>query len=80
MRGAGGDQRLTSLTYLHLGDNQLTSVPAEIGQLTSLKWLPGHNRLTSLPAEIGSAHVAEGVEPLRQSADERAGETGSLRR
>ena len=28
--------QLTSLTWLDLGDNQLTSLPAEIGQLTSL--------------------------------------------
>jgi leucine-rich repeat protein SHOC2 len=34
--------------------NQLTSVPAEIGQLTALRELYlGNNRLTSLPAEIG---------------------------
>ena len=34
--------------------NQLTSVPAEIGQLTSLRELHLHiNQLTSLPAEIG---------------------------
>ena len=33
-----------------LGHNQLTSVPAEIGQLTSLN---RGNQLTSVPAEIG---------------------------
>ena len=39
---------------MDLGGNQLTSLPAEIGQLTSLEqlWL-SHNQLTSLPAEIG---------------------------
>jgi leucine-rich repeat protein SHOC2 len=39
---------------LWLGYNKLTSVPAEIGQLTSLEvlWL-GYNKLTSVPAEIG---------------------------
>ena len=39
---------------LYLAHNQLTSVPAEIGQLTSLKRLGlSGNQLTSLPAEIG---------------------------
>ena len=39
---------------MNLGDNQLTSVPAEIGQLTSLRELVLYdNQLTSLPAEIG---------------------------
>ena len=37
-----------------LYNNQLTSVPAEIGQLTSLEELYlWNNRLTSVPAEIG---------------------------
>ena len=39
---------------MDLDDNQLTSLPAEIGQLTSLTelYLDG-NQLTSVPAEIG---------------------------
>ncbi|MFB2896454.1 leucine-rich repeat domain-containing protein [Aerosakkonemataceae cyanobacterium BLCC-F50] len=44
-------------TSLYLNGNQLTSLPAEIGQLHSLTdlYLRG-NRLTSLPAEIGQLH------------------------
>jgi Leucine-rich repeat (LRR) protein len=39
---------------LNLRDNQLTSVPAEIGQLTSLERLDlDGNQLTTVPAEIG---------------------------
>ena len=39
---------------MYLNDNQLTSLPAEIGQLTSLEELfLQRNQLTSLPAEIG---------------------------
>ena len=39
---------------LHLGGYQLTSLPAEIGQLRSLERLDlNANYLTSLPAEIG---------------------------
>ena len=39
---------------MNLGDNELTSVPAEIGQLTSLEELSlSDNQLTSVPAEIG---------------------------
>ena len=39
---------------MDLSDNQLTSLPAEIGRLTSLDAVgPRGNQLTSLPAEIG---------------------------
>jgi len=42
---------------LDLSDNQLTSLPAEIGQLHSLTWLNLNcKQLTSLPAEIGQLH------------------------
>ena len=59
---------------MDLAATQLTSLPAEIGQLTSLTVLDlRDNQLTSLPAEIWAAHVADGVVPRRQSADELAG-------
>ena len=50
---AGGDRAAQS-EGLELGRNQLTSVPAEIGQLMSLQALGlSDNQLTSVPAEIG---------------------------
>jgi len=46
---------LTNLQKLSLYNNQLTSLPAEIGNLTNLQELYlGYNQLTSLPAEIGN--------------------------
>jgi hypothetical protein len=40
---------------LRLGQNQLTSLSAEVGSLTALQQLIlGQNQLTSLPAEVGS--------------------------
>ena len=58
---------------MNLDDNQLTSVPAEIGQLTSLRELDlSGNQLTSVPAEIGQlTSLRSWTSP--QSADERAG-------
>ena len=51
---AGGDRAAHVAGELDLDGNQLTSLPAEIGQLTSLRELDlGGNQLTSLPAEIG---------------------------
>jgi Leucine-rich repeat (LRR) protein len=39
---------------LYLGNNQLTSLPPEIGHLSSLQILNlEHNQLTSLPSEVG---------------------------
>lgn len=46
--------RLTSLNYLDLEGNQITSLPPEIGQLKRLKFLYlSENQLTSIPPEIG---------------------------
>ena len=50
---AGGD-RAAHVAESCTSGNQLTSLPAEIGQLTSLRELDlGGNQLTSVPAEIG---------------------------
>ena len=58
---------------MDLYGNQLTSVPAEIGQLTSLEELYlGGNQLTSVPAEIGQLTSLEQLASA-QSADELAG-------
>ena len=66
--------QLTALTKLDLGYNQLTSLPAEIGQLTSLTVLDlDGNQLTSCAGGDRAAHVAGGVGPQPQSADELAG-------
>ena len=47
---------------MYFGDNQLTSVPAEIGQLTSLDTLDLYdNQLTSVPAEIGQLTSLTGL-------------------
>ena len=44
---------------MYLPENQLTSLPAEIGQLTSLEVLElGDNELTSLPAAIRELRAA----------------------
>ena len=70
---AGGDRAAHLAENLILQGNLLLSVPAEIGQLTSLTvlYLDG-NRLTSVPAEIGQLTSLTDVVPRRQSADERA--------
>ena len=64
--------QLTSLKVLNLNKNQLTSVPAEIGQLASLTLWLRFTRLTSVPAEIGQLTSLKQLW-LQQSADERAG-------
>ena len=54
---AGGDRSAQTQLFLH--HNQLTSVPAEIGQLTSLThlFLDG-NQLTNVPAAIRELRAA----------------------
>jgi len=47
--------RLTKLTTLYLGGNQLEKLPPEIGLLTELTHLQlDGNQLTELPPEIGN--------------------------
>ena len=59
---AGGDRAAHIAGGVVLHANQLTSLPAEIGQLTSLEELDlGENQLTSLPAEIGQLTALEGL-------------------
>ena len=47
-------EQLITLNALYLYNNQLITLPAEIGQLTNLQELSLHNnQITTLPAEIG---------------------------
>ena len=58
-------------TSLDLSSSELTSLPAEIGQLTALTQLNlWNNHLTSLPAEIGQLTAL--TAPPEQSPDEPA--------
>ena len=47
-------EQLENLEVWGLSNNQLTTLPKEIGQLGNLQWLYLHgNQLTTLPTEIG---------------------------
>ena len=51
----GSIRKLTSLTKLDLGNNQLTHIPDSIGSMSSLRWLDvSNNKLTCLPDSIES--------------------------
>ena len=61
--------RLSALRELHLSHNQLTSLPAEIGQLTALTRVgPRLQSADELAGGDRAAHVADGVGPRRQSS------------
>ena len=69
---------MSALRVLYLTRNQLTSVPAEIGQLTSLEGCTSRQSADELAGGDRAAHLAEGVVPQRQSADELPAEIGQL--
>ena len=55
------------IVTLLLANNQLTSLPVEIGRLTELKTLGlRNNQLTSLPAEIGRLTGLEAIRCARK--------------
>ena len=59
---------------MSFGGNKLTSLPAEIGQLTSLAELRLYNnQLTSVPAEIGQLTSLTDLTLNNNRADELAG-------
>lgn len=48
-------RHLLKLNYLDLSDNNLTGLPAELGQLNNLEVLDvSNNKLTGLPLELGN--------------------------
>jgi len=73
---------LTNLTYLNLGNNQLTgSIPSEIGNLTNLDYLNlASNQLTgSIPPEIGSlTNLTNLILSSNQLSGEIPSEIGNL--
>ena len=65
---------------LWLWDNQLTSIPAEIGQLNNLKVLSlDRNRLTSIPPEIGQLKNLEALDLYYNDLTSIPAEIGQLK-
>jgi len=55
-----GEDIQIDVEHLYLDNNQLTSLPTEIGNLVNLKCLYLYNnKLTSLPTEIGNLEKLE---------------------
>ncbi len=67
------------LSSLYLGDNQLTALPAEIGNLTALKDLDlGDNQLTSLPLEIWNLTTLRSLDLSSNQLTSLPAEIGNL--
>ena len=76
---AGGDWAAHGAEEVCLDYNQLTSVPAEIGQLTSLEQLNlDCNQLTSVPAEIGQLTSLRRLNLRRNQLTSLPAEIGQL--
>ena len=68
-----------ALRTLGLGSNQLTAIPAEIGNLQALEWLKiNSNKLTTIPAEIGNLSALQGLELAHNKLTSIPAEIGAL--